>query len=176
MSKFTIHTLESAPDKAKEMLEQSKSGAGFIPNMHAIMAESPVLLKAYKEMGKLFSQTSFTPVEREIIEMTINQVNGCRYCVAAHSYFDRLSKFPEDILKDLVNNKPLKNPKFQTLKLFTKTVIEKRGWISPEELDEFFSAGYSKEQVLELIVGLAHKIMSNYVNHAARTPLDNEFI
>ncbi|MBI3124039.1 MAG: carboxymuconolactone decarboxylase family protein [Ignavibacteriales bacterium] len=175
MQKFTIHTLETAPEESKELLKQSQRGAGFIPNMHAIMAESPVILKAYKEIGKLFSQTTFTPVEREIIEMTINQANGCTYCIAAHSYFDKLSKFPEEISTALLENKPLQNPKLQTLRIFTKNIIEKRGWVSPEEVVTFFSAGYSKEQLLELIVGVAHKIMSNYANHIANTQIDAEF-
>ncbi|MCF8243137.1 MAG: carboxymuconolactone decarboxylase family protein [Melioribacteraceae bacterium] len=175
MHKFTIHTLETAPEESKEMLLQSKNGAGFIPNMHAVMAESPVLLKAYKEMGKLFNKTSFTPVEREMIEMTINQVNGCTYCVSAHSYFNRLSNFPEEILKAMLEEKTLKDSKLQTLKLFTKSIIEKKGWINSDEIDTFIAAGYSNEQLLELIVGVAHKIISNYVNHIAGTPTDTQF-
>jgi alkylhydroperoxidase family enzyme len=175
MHKFKIHTLETAPEESKDMLKQSKNGAGFIPNMHAIMAESPLLLKAYKEMGSLFNQTSFTPIEREIIEMTINQVNGCTYCVGAHSYFDRLGNYPEDILNALLEEKPLDDSKLQILRVFTKTLIEKRGWISPEEIDTFISAGYSKKQLFELMVGVAHKILSNYVNHIAGTPIDQQF-
>lgn len=175
MHKFTIHTLETVPEESIELLRQSKKGAGFIPNMHAIMAESPVLLNAYKEMGKLFNETSFTPVEREVIEMTINQVNGCTYCVAAHSYFDRLSKFPEDILNDLLNNRTLNDHKLQSLRIFTKAIIEKKGWVSPEEIEIFISSGYTKENVLEILVGIGHKIMSNYLNHMAHTPVDEQF-
>jgi len=175
MHKFKIHTLDTAPEESKEILKQSKEGAGFIPNMHAIMAESPVLLRAYKEMGNLFNQTSFTPVEREIIEMTINQVNGCIYCVAAHSYFDRLSNFPENILTAMLEGKPFDDSKLQTLRLFTKLVIEKKGWINSEEIDTFMAVGYSNEQLLELIVGITHKILSNYVNHIAGTPIDKQF-
>ena len=176
MHEFTIHNMDTAPEESKEILKQSGGGnAGSIPNLHAIMAESPVLLKAYKELGKLFSQTSFTPVEREIIEMTINQVNGCTYCVAAHSYFDRKSGFPEDILNSMLDEKPIDNSKLQTLRIFTKTLIEKRGWVSPGEIDTILSVGYSKAQLLELMVGVAHKILSNYVNHIAGTPIDDEF-
>lgn len=175
MSSFKIHTIETVPEGSKEILKSYRNGAGFIPNMHAIMAESPVLLKAYKEMGKSFNETSFTPVEREVIEMTINQINGCTYCVAAHSYFDRLSNFPEDILAALLEEKPLDDSKLQTLRLFTKSVIEKKGWINSEEIDTFKAAGYTNEQLLELIVGVAHKIISNYVNHITGTPTDIQF-
>ncbi len=175
MQRFKIHTVETAPDASKEMLTSSQKNAGFIPNMHGIMAESPVMLKAYKEIGKIFSESSFTTIEQEVIEMTINQVNGCTYCVAAHSYFDRLSKFPEDILTALVENKSLDDSKLQTLRLFTKAVVEKRGWVPQEEVQKFYSAGYSKGQLLELIIGVAHKTISNYLNHIAETPVDKQF-
>lgn len=175
MSLFPINTVKSAPITSQEILAATERAVGFIPNMHGIMAESPVLLKAYKELGKLFNETSFSAVEREIIEMTINQVNGCTYCIAAHSYFNRLSNFPKDILHALLENRPLEDPKLQILRIFTKTLIEKRGWILPDEIETFLSSGYSKEQVLELIVGVAHKIMSNYVNHIAETPIDEKF-
>lgn len=175
MQRFIIHNLETAPDASKEMLASSQKNAGFIPNMHAIMAESPVMLKAYKEIGKIFSESSFTTIEQEVIEMTVNQVNRCTYCVAAHSYFGRLSKFPEDILMALIENKPLHDSKLQTLRLFTKAVVEKRGWVSQDEIEIFISAGYSKEQLLELIVGVAHKTISNYLNHITETPIDEQF-
>lgn len=175
MQKFKIHNVETAPDGSKEMLASSQKNAGFIPNMHAIMAESPVMLKAYKEIGKIFGESTFTPIEQEVIEMTTNQANGCTYCVAAHSYFDRSSKFRENILTPLVENKPLDNTKLQTLRLFTRTVVEKRGWVSQDEVQKFYSAGYSKKQLLELIVGVAHKTISNYLNHIAETPIDEKF-
>jgi len=95
------------------------------------------------------------------------------YCIAAHSYFDRLSNFPEEILTTLLQDKSFENPKLQALRIFTKIIIEKRGSVLPKEIETFLSAGYSKEQVLELIVGVAHKIMSNYVNHIAETPIDD---
>ena len=175
MSIFKIHTVESAPSAVKNILETTQKAIGFIPNMHAVMADSPVLLKAYKEIGKLFNETSFSPIEREVIEMTINCANGCVYCIAAHSYFDRLSNFPEEILTALLQNKSFENPKLQRLRIFTKTIIEKRGWLLPVEIETFLSDGYSKEQVLELIVGVAHKTISNYLNHIAETPIDDEF-
>lgn len=176
MNLFTIYNLETVPEASEELLAASKKNAGFIPNMHGIMAGAPILFKAYNEMGKLFNKTSFSPIEREIIEMTINQANGCTYCIAAHSYFDSLSKFPEEILTALLEDKPLENSKLQALRIFTKTLIEKRGWVFQEEIEHFLSAGYLKEQVLELIVGVAHKIISNYVNHIAATPVDEKFI
>jgi alkylhydroperoxidase family enzyme len=127
MHLFSIVNNESAPDESKEILRATENRTGSIPNIYGVMAESSVLLKAYKEIGKLFNETSFSPIEREVIEMTINRANGCAYCIAAHSYFDRLSNFPEEILTTLLQDKSFENPKLQTLRSFTKTIIEKRG-------------------------------------------------
>ena len=74
------------------------------------------MLYAYKEIGKLFSQSSFTSIEREVIEMTINKSNGYAYCIAAHSYFDKLSYFPEDILQSLINWESLEDSKLESLR------------------------------------------------------------
>ena len=138
MSIFKIHTVESVPNAVKNILETTQKSIGFIPNMHAVMADSPVLLKAYKEIGKLFNETSFSPIEREVIQMTINRANGCAYCIEAHSYFDRLSNFPQEILTALLQDKSYENPKLQTLRIFTKSIIEKRGWVLPEEINFFY--------------------------------------
>lgn len=175
MNIFELHTIESAPESSKNILESTKNSIGFIPNMHSIIADSPILLKAYKELGVLFNKTSFTPVEREIIEMTINKSNGCSYCIKAHSYFDRISNFPTDILNALISNTPFEDNKLESLRLFTQTVIDKKGWILQKEVEEFLAAGYTKTQILELLVAVAHKTISNYVNHIADTPIDKEF-
>jgi uncharacterized peroxidase-related enzyme len=175
MPKFTMHTIDSAPEESKNILMQSEKSVGFIPNIYAILAESPLLLKTYKELGNLFNKTSFTEIEKEVIEMTINQVNGCTYCIAAHNYFATLSNFPEKIIISLLEDKPFEDSKLQILRLFTKTVIEKKGSLTNNEIDVFLSAGYTNKHILELIIGVSHKIISNYVNHIAKTPIDEQF-
>ena len=146
MSIFKIHTVESVPNAVKNILKTTQKSIGFIPNMHAVMADSPVLLKAYKEIGKLFNETSFSPIEREVIQMTINRANGCAYCIEAHSYFDRLSNFPQEILTALLQDKSYENPKLQTLRIFTKSIIEKRGWVLPEEINFFYLPDIQKNK------------------------------
>jgi uncharacterized peroxidase-related enzyme len=172
MEKFKLHTLESAPDGSKAILSDVAGQMKFIPNLYAVMAESPQVIKAYSEMGKLFGQTSFSLVEKNLIWLAISHTNSCHYCTAIHSMVAKMYNVSESIIEALRTNKPISDPKLQALRQFTVSMVEKRGWASEQEINDFLSAGYTKAQILELIVGIAQKTISNYVNHVAGTPLD----
>ena len=85
MSDFQLYTLETAPDLSKPALEQVKSTFGAIPNLHATLAESPQTLQAYGALWQLFSESSFSPVEQQVVYLTSNFENDCHYCMAGHT-------------------------------------------------------------------------------------------
>ncbi|HKJ82250.1 MAG TPA: carboxymuconolactone decarboxylase family protein [Ignavibacteriaceae bacterium] len=175
MTEFKIHTVETAPEGSKEILAESIKRSGFIANIHGIMAESPVLLKAYNEIGNIFSESSFSPTERQVVWFTANYDNGCHYCIAAHTAIAKKYKMPDDVIESLRTNNPIADKKLEALRQFTHIIVEKRGYASAEEIEAFLNAGYSKAQLMEVLVGVAHKTLSNYLNHIAGTPLDAEF-
>ena len=82
MTTFTTHTIESAPEASKSTLKAAKRKLGFIPNLMATMAESPVLVESYLTMMRLFDKSELSETERQIILMTNNRLNGCTYCMA----------------------------------------------------------------------------------------------
>jgi len=174
MSNFKLNTLETAPEESKEILSAELEKNGFIPNLYGIMSESPELLKAYKQMQQLFSETSFSQVENNIVWLTVSYHNCCHYCMAIHTMVAKLYKLPDEMIEALRENKPLNDPKLETLRKFTAILVEKRGWATEEEIQEFLNAGYSSKNVLELIIGVGQKILSNYVNHLAHTPIDQQ--
>jgi uncharacterized peroxidase-related enzyme len=176
MTDFNLHTIESAPEASKPQLEHSQKVYGFVPNLHAEMAESPALLEAYRTIGGIFdSKTKLSPTERQIIAMTNNRLNGCEYCMAAHTSIMQSLKVPEDVIESLRDGTPIADPKLEALRVFAEKVNLQRGWLEDGDLETFLSAGYSKETVFEVIVGTAFKVLSNYTNHVASTPLDNAF-
>jgi alkylhydroperoxidase family enzyme len=176
MSQFKVHTIESAPEESKEMLEASVKGFGMLPNLHGAMAESPALLEAYKNIGDIFSnKTSFDAEEITVVWQTINVENNCHYCVPAHTAIAHTMKVDAKIIDALRNDTPLPTEKLQALKDMTLLVVRDRGVISDADMNAFFNAGYSKSQYLDILVGYAQKIMSNYTNHAANTPVDAPF-
>jgi alkylhydroperoxidase family enzyme len=94
--------------------------------------------------------------------------------MAAHSGLAETCMLPTDI-NALRNGKILAEPKLQALRKFTQHMIEARGWVDDQEIEEFLNAGYTKQHLLEVILGIALKVIHNYTNHIARTPLDREF-
>ena len=175
MSDFKIHTTETAPEGSKEILAGAQKSLGFIPNLYGIMAEAPSALKAYNGLSDNFEKSSFTATEKQIVLLATSYVNGCNYCMAVHSTVAQMYKVSQDIIYALRNNKPIADPKLEALRKFTNAIVEKRGWVSDKEINEFISAGYSKAQVLEVVVGVTQKTLSNYINHIVKTPLDAAF-
>ena len=172
---FKIYTIETAPEASKEALIHAKETFGFIPNLEGILAESPAALKGGMALWDLFETTSFTPIEQQVIYLTANYEHDCRYCVAAHSGLAKMvGMMPEDI-EALRQGQPLRDRKLQALRSLTQRMIQARGWVKDDEIEAFLAAGYTKRQVLEIILGIAIKIIHNYTNHIARTPLDKAF-
>ncbi|MGH9341577.1 MAG: carboxymuconolactone decarboxylase family protein [Acidobacteriota bacterium] len=175
MSDFKIHTLESAPKGSFEILSKAKEKYGFLPNLLGVLAESPSALKAYFTLGGLLEQTSFTPGEQQVILLAVSLENRCEYCVAAHSTVAKMQQVPPGVVEALRNDGSVADPRLRALSQFTRTLVRNRGWVSKEEIEDFLSAGFTRAQVLEVILAVAMKTLSNYTNHLAETPLDAPF-
>jgi len=175
MTEFRINTEETAPENSREILLGAKKQLGFIPNLYGIMSEAPAILKAYTRISDSFEGSSFNAVEKQIVLLATSYVNICHYCMAVHSTLSQMFKIPQDIIESLRDNKPINDAKLEALRQFTIAVVEKRGWVSEEDIAKFISAGYTKAQILEVLVGVAQKTLSNYTSHIANTPLDAAF-
>ncbi len=170
----------TAPDAeplAKTALEGAQKSLGFVPNMYAGMANSPGLLDTYLHGYQQFRQSSgFTPAEQEVVFLTISRTNGCRYCVAAHSFIaDQMSKVPPAVTDAIRDGQEVPDAKLGALSTFTSTMVMTRGLPARRDVDAFLSAGYSERQVLEIILAIAVKTLSNYSNHLFHTPVDAMF-
>lgn len=175
MTDFPLHDPSTAPDASKAMLEDSAKTLGMIPNLHRAMAESPELLNAYKHLHTLFLNTSFTATEQNVIWLTINVEHACHYCVPAHTAIAHSMKVDPKIIESLRQGQGLSDAKLEALRVFTLQVVRQRGDVSPKQVDTFLSAGYSRKQVLEILLAVAQKVMSNYLNHIVQTPIDEPF-
>jgi len=110
-----------------------------------------------------------------VVWQTINVENECHYCVPAHTGIAKMMDVSDDIIEPLRNETPLPSDKLEALRTFTLAVMNKQGNVSKEDLEAFYSAGYGKRQVLDVILVLSQKTMSNYINHIAETPIDEPF-
>jgi uncharacterized peroxidase-related enzyme len=175
MSDFQIHTADTAPEASRPLLEGVQKKMGFFPNLFGAFAESPTALKAYMQLAGIFDETTFTPTERQVILMTANIENGCTYCMAAHSTISAMQGIDAGVIEGLRNGTSLGDDKLEALRTYTRKAVQERGWVGQSDLDAFYAAGYGKAQVLEVIVGLALKTLSNYTNHVVEPPLDKAF-
>ena len=175
MSNFNVHTKETAQAESAELLGNAEQAFGFIPNLLGVFAESPAALKAYLTIGQIFDQSSFSPTERQLVILAASRFNECHYCIAAHSAIANMQKVPADVVEAIRNDQPIADSKLEALRTFTTAVVEKRGWVTTHDTEEFLAAGYSKAQILEVILGVSFKTLSNYANHIADTPLDAAF-
>ena len=175
MSQFKVHSIETASAAAVPLLEHSHQQYGVIPNLHGVMAEAPPLLEAYQTLNEIFDKTSLTNAERNIVWLTINFSNGCTYCMAAHTAIAKYSGLDEQDIEALRNGTPLIDSKQEALRVFTDHLLETRGWAAPDAIEALLSEGYDKTTILEVILAIGMKTLSNYTNHIAATPVDSAF-
>jgi len=175
MTKFTIHDENTAPEESKELLVKAKKQVGFIPNLHAIMAEAPGLLNGYRELNDLFVKSSLNNEEKTVVWQAVNVEHNCHYCVPAHTAVAKGMKVDDAVTAALRNETPLANPKLEALRTFTLAVVRERGAVDDATVQTFLDAGFTKRHILEVILGISMKTMSNYTNHLADTPLDAAF-
>ncbi len=176
MARLTVNTLETAPEKAKERVEMVQKANGFIPNLIGVLANSPQALEMYQEVGKINSRSSLSPEEIEVVQITAAAHNGCDFCVAGHTKIGTLKlKMPENVLNALRTRTTIEdNAKYQALAQFTMQLIDKRGKVSDEELAAIKAAGYSEQNILDVVLGVALATLCNYANNVAQNDINPE--
>lgn len=177
MNQYLFHTPESAPEAARNILAGAQQQLGFIPNLYAGLANAPAVLEAYIAISGYFDNTSLTPMERQVVLLVTSVANGCEFCVAAHSTIaKKMIGVPEVIVNALRSGQLPGDAKLAALSVFTRAVVQERGRVTEHPaFNHFLEAGYSREQALEVILGVTQKTLSNYANHLLNTPLNPAF-
>ncbi|OOR98823.1 alkylhydroperoxidase [Canicola haemoglobinophilus] len=175
MSKFTIHTIDSAPADSQEALKAVQQANGFIPNLIGVLANAPTALETYRTVGAINGRNSLTPEEREVVQITAAVVNGCGFCVAGHTKISlKLLKMPEEVVNAIRTIARIdSNLKLDTLARFTLAVILQKAKLTDAQLNEFFAAGYNQQNAIDVILGVSLATLCNYVN-IAETPINPE--
>lgn len=164
----------SAPQESRQALADVRADFGMIPNLESVMAAAPPLLRTYVDAWSQFSTTSFSAIEQQVIYLTVNVENNCEYCVPWHSKLALDIGMPAEDVASLREGRLLEDTRLNALHLFTQTIVRTRGSIAAADLERFTEAGYNRQQALEVVLGVAIKVMSNYTNALAQTPLDPE--
>ena len=172
MSSFTRHTQATAPAPAGEALAKIQKAWGFVPNLHATLAESPVALEGYDALFNLVGRGTLSPAEQQVAFLTVSRLNECEYCVSGHTVLAGHAKLDAASIDALRDGTRLADARLQALAVFTAAVVEQRGRLAPAQTEAFLAAGFTRAQVLEVVLIVATKTISNYVNHLTETPFD----
>lgn len=172
---FQLYNIENAPKESQPLLNNSMKTFGMIPNLHAVLAESSQTLEAYQRLHQLFQNTSFNEEEITVVWQTINVEHKCHYCVPAHTGIANMMKVNTAITNALRNRTTLPNTRLQVLHQTTLALVRNRGHIDKKGKQTFFAEGYEARHLIEIILGISQKVISNYVNHLAETPVDQPF-
>jgi uncharacterized peroxidase-related enzyme len=170
-------TLESANPAARSVLQRAHRSLGFIPNMYQGMANLPVLLETYLDGYARFREASgFTPAEQEVVFLVVSRHNDCGYCTAAHSMIaDRKSKVPPASLAALRAGHPLPDARLQALANFTERMLLSHGRPTQSDVQAFHRAGYEDRHLLDIVLAIAVKTLSNYTNQLFEPAIDQVF-
>jgi uncharacterized peroxidase-related enzyme len=169
---FKLHDPSTAPTDSTETLDRVQKSWGLIPNLHRVLAESPAALEAYATLWNIAEKTAFTPQERNIAYIAIIYENECTYCMAGHTNLSRMAKVEPEAITAVREGRPIADPKLQALRQFAAKVTRNRGVVSEADVSAFKAAGYDNRAMLDVLVLAATKLISNYTNHLAQTPLD----
>ena len=175
MTNFPVHTIEAAPERSKPALRQLQSAFGMIPNIAGAMATSPVLINSLVALFGNVHGGSFTEAQVQIILLTDAVTNGSTWAVAFHTALALKEGIDRADVRAIREGRLPKDDKFAALSALAKTMIEKRGRLGDEDIDQFLAAGFDKDHVLEVIGAVAASTITNYTGSITKPPLEAPF-
>ena len=170
MNTFNVPTRNEVNDTNKAIFDSLKEKLGFVPNLYATYAHSDTALETYLNFSG--SKTSLSAKEKEIINLVVSEVNKCVYCLSAHTAVAKMNGFTNDEILALRNGEAPFNTKWDALVKVAKHLSENRGRTNGNMLEAFFNAGYTKGNLVDVIVLVGEKTISNYLHNTTQVPVD----
>ena len=170
MSTFNVPTKEEVSSTNQALLDNLEKALGFVPNLYATYAHSDNALKNYLEFSN--AKTSLKAKEKEVVNLAVSQVNKCEYCLAAHTAVSKMNGFTEAQILELRAGNASFDPKLDALAKLAKNITESRGNTDATILENFFNAGWTKENLIDAIALVGDKTISNYIHNTTKVPVD----
>ncbi|WP_435037257.1 carboxymuconolactone decarboxylase family protein [Pseudomonas neuropathica] len=166
MSRIHAISLENAADASRPVLEGVKKKIGFLPNVFTTLAKAPVALETYVQASAILGKTSLSAQEKEAVYLATSQVNGCDYCLAAHTLFaGKAGLSAQDIAA-------ARQGELNAYATLARQLTESRGHLTDEQITTARTAGIDDVKIIEVIALVAVQSLTNYLNNAALTDID----
>lgn len=176
MIDFKIHQCDTAPHGSQSLLKEVDTELGMIPSLLGVLAESPQALEAYRSLTKLFNQSSLSIIERHVVWLTVSSFHKCHYCVPAHSMMAVLDGVDKEVVQQIRDGESLEDARLESLRIFTHKLVENKGHVDEGVTNDLLKHGFTHQNVLDVVLGVVHKVMSNFTNAIAKTPVDEPFV
>ncbi len=170
MSNFNVPKREEVSTANQAIFDNLEKAVGFVPNLYATYAHSENALANYLTLSN--AKTSLSAKEKEVVNLAVSQVNNCVYCLSAHTAIGKMNGFNDDQILELRSGKASFDNKLSALAGLAKNLTENRGAASESVVQNFFNAGWTKENLVDTIVLVGDKTISNYLHKTTNVPVD----
>lgn len=167
---FTIPTRSDVSEHNQAIFDNLKKGLGMVPNLYAYFAKNETALGDYLALQN--RKSTLRSKEREVINLVTSQINGCRYCQSAHTVIGKMNGFTDEQIIEIRKGSASFDIKLDALAKFTASVVENRGRASEQAREDFFTAGYSEANMIDVIIIVGDKIISNYLHNLTGFAID----
>lgn len=167
---FTVPTRAEVSANNQGIFDNLQKGLGFIPNLYAYYAKNETALGDYLTLQN--RKSTLTAKEREVVNLVTSQINGCRYCQAAHTALGKMNGFTEEQILEVRKGSASFDSKLDALAKFTASTVENRGRATEESKEAFFAVGYDEANMIDVVVVIGDKIMSNYLHNLTGFEID----
>jgi uncharacterized peroxidase-related enzyme len=173
MSRIPIPAaISEAPVASQPLLEAVKKQFGVVPNLFRLVSNSPAALQGYLDLLGALGKGALPAATRGRIALAIAEVNGCSYCLSAHTYLGRNLAKLDDTEMAANRNGASTDPKANAAVRFAVKVARERGHVSEEDVRSVKHAGYDDAQLIEIVLHVALNTWTNYINEVANTEID----
>jgi uncharacterized peroxidase-related enzyme len=168
----TPASIEASPAASQPLLQAVKKQLGVVPNMFRLVGNSPAALEGYLGLNGALAKGALEATTRERIALAVAEINGCDYCLSAHSYLGKnLAKLSD---AEITANRDggSTDQKAEAAVHFAVKLVNARGHVSDADIKAVKDAGYTDAQVIEIVLHVALNTLTNYVNEMAKTEID----
>lgn len=168
----TPASIEASPAASQPLLQAVKKQLGIVPNLFRVVGNSPAALEGYLGLNGALGKGQLDVKTRERIALAVAEINGCGYCLAAHSYLAKNLAKLDDAEISANRGGASNDPKADAAVAFAATIVRQRGHVSAADLEAVRAAGYGDAEIIEIVLHVALNTLTNYVNEVASTDID----
>ncbi len=167
---YTVPARDQVSETNQQLFDGLQKNLGFVPNLYAYFANSQTALGDYLALQN--RKSSLRLKEREVINLVTSQINGCRYCQSAHTVIGKMNGFTDEQILEIRGGSASFDPKLDALAKFTAAVVKGKGRVAEEVKDAFFDAGYNEASLVDVVIVIGDKIISNYIHNLTGFEID----